>query len=226
MILKRLQTNSPFDKLLNGGLEEDAITNVYGPAGSGKTNMTIVSALSCIRTGKKAVYMDTEGSFSVERFHQLGGTEKDMKNIIFIDVHTWEEQCREMKKIESITEGAGLVVVDSMVSLYRLEMSDSKFSEVNKQLATQYSILSRIARKSRIPILVTNQIYGVGEDIEVTSRTVAKYWSKTMIELKKTDRENTRTAILRKHRSQPENMKIEFEITKTCLKETGKFSLF
>ncbi len=225
-MLKRLQTNSPFDKLLNGGLEEDAVTNIYGPAGSGKTNMAIASALSCIRSGKKVVYMDTEGSFSVERFHQMGGTEKDLKNIIFMDVHTWEEQCREMKKIESVTEGTGLVIVDSMVSLYRLEMSDTKFSEVNKQLATQYSILSRIARKSRIPVLVTNQIYGVGEDTEVTSRTIAKYWSKTMIELKKTERENTRLAILRKYRSQPENMKMEFEIIKTGLKETGKFSLF
>jgi DNA repair protein RadB len=224
--MKRLQTNSPFDKLLGGGLEEDAITNVYGPAGSGKTNMTIISALACLRSGKKVVYMDTEGSFSVERFHQLGGTEKDMKNIVFIDVHTWDEQCRESKKLESVISGAGLVIVDSMVSLYRLEMSDSKFSEINRQLATQYSILSRIARKNKIPILVTNQIYGIGEDIELTSRTIAKYWSKTMIELRKTERDNTRLAILRKHRSQPENAKIEFEITKTGLKETGKFSLF
>jgi len=226
MILKKLKTESPFDKLLDGGLEEDAITNVYGPAGCGKTNMTIISTLSCIRSGKKVVYMDTEGSFSVERFAQLGGTESDLKNVIFIDVHTWDEQCRETKRIESVIEGAGLVVVDSMVSLYRLEMSESKFSEINRQLATQYSILSKISRKNKIPVLVTNQIYGVGEDTEVTSKTIAKYWSKTMIELRKTDRENTRLAILRKHRSMPENGKIEFEITRTGLKETGKFSLF
>ncbi|MBI2579871.1 MAG: DNA repair protein RadB [Candidatus Aenigmarchaeota archaeon] len=209
----RLQTNSPMDKLLDGGFEKDAITNVY--------------ALSCINHGKKAVYMDTEGSFSAERFGQLGGTEKDLKNIIFMDVHSWEEQCREMKGIEGMMrDDIGIIVVDSIVSLYRLEMDDKKFGEVNRQLATQYSILSRITRKHKIPVLVTNQIYGTGEQTEITSRTIAKYWSKTMIELKRSDRENMRSAILRKHRSMPEGLKIDFEITKSGLKETGKFGIF
>jgi len=30
----KMKTNTPLDKLLDGGLETDAITNVYGPAGS------------------------------------------------------------------------------------------------------------------------------------------------------------------------------------------------
>ncbi len=224
----RLKTNSPIDKILGGGLEENAITNVYGPAGSGKTNVAIISVLSCISSGKKAIYMDTEGSFSAERFHQLGGEEKDLKRVMFVDVHTWDEQCREMKTLEAeaASGDVGLVIIDSMVSLYRLEMNEKKFHEINKQLATQYSILSRITRKHKVPVLVTNQIYGVGEQVEVTSRTIAKYWSKTMIELRKTERENTRTAILRKHRSMPEGAKAEFEITKSGLKETGKFSIF
>ena len=33
----KLATGTPLDKLLAGGIEEDAITNVFGPAGSGKT---------------------------------------------------------------------------------------------------------------------------------------------------------------------------------------------
>lgn len=225
--MMRLQTDSPIDKLLNGGFEEGAITNVYGPAGSGKTNIMIIAALSCIKTGKKAVYMDTEGSFSYERFEQLGGSDAELKNIIFIDVHSWEDQCKEIKRIEGMMRGdIGLIIVDSIVSLYRLEMDDKKFSDTNKQLATQYSILSGIARKSKIPVLVTNQIYGIGEQTEITSRTIAKYWSKTMVEIKRSEKDNSRAAILRKHRSMPEGAKIDFEITKTGLKEIGKFSLF
>ncbi len=223
----KFQTDTPIDKLLDGGLETDAITNVYGPAGSGKTNIALATALSCLKA-KKVMYMDTEGSFSLERFKQMGGTDKDLKNIVMIHVHTWQEQNKGMEEVEKIIEKdkIGLIVIDSLVALYRLELDEKNFQTVNKQLATQYSILSKIVRKRAIPVLVTNQIYGAGDKIELTSRTIAKYWSKTLIELKRTEKENHRMAVLRKHRSLPEGRYVEFEITKDGLKQVGKFSLF
>ena len=224
-LIMRFATNTPVDKLLDGGLEHGVVTNIYGPAGSGKTNIALAACLAC----SKSIYIDTEGSFSPERFVQLGGSEKAMKGIELIEVHTWAEQCDAIKGLERLFEREGimLVVVDSLVSLYRLEMDESRFHEVNKQLATQYSILSRIARKHKIPVLVTNQVYGMRDssEVEITSRTIAKYWSKALVELKRTG-DNCRLAILRKHRSLPEGRKIEFEITKNGLKEMGKFSLF
>lgn len=227
--MEKLKTDTPIDKLLNGGIERDTITNIYGPAGSGKTNVVLTTILGCCRENKKIIYIDTEGSFSLERFNQLGGKEEDLKNINFIEVHSWAEQNKELKKIEKIVEkgNTGLVVIDSLVSLYRLELDAKNFQTINKQLATQYSILSKIARKYKIPILVTNQVYSLrDEKIEMTSRAIAKYWSKALIELKKLEKENQRLAILRKHRSLPEGKKIEFEITQDGLKEIGKFSIF
>ncbi|MEM7819800.1 MAG: DNA repair and recombination protein RadB [Candidatus Aenigmatarchaeota archaeon] len=222
----KLQTNTPIDKLLDGGLEYDTITNIYGPPGSGKTNIALAALLNCVKN-KKVIYMDTEGSFSFERFKQLGGTEKDLKNIIFLDVHSWDEQHKEMQNLENIIKKSdiGLIVIDSLVALYRLELDNENFQKINKQLATQYSILSRITRKFKIPILVTNQVYSLkDEKIEMISRAIAKYWSKTLIELKKLDKENQRIALLRKHRSLPEGKKVEFEITENGLKMIGKFS--
>ncbi|MFA4820277.1 MAG: DNA repair and recombination protein RadB [Candidatus Aenigmatarchaeota archaeon] len=222
----RLATNTPLDKLLDGGIEDDAITNIYGPPGSGKTNITLSTALAVCNHGKKVIYIDTEGSFSVDRFEQMGGTDKEMKNIIFIHVHSWEEQHKAFQEIEKLADKkVGLVVVDSFVALYRLELDEKNFQQINKQLATQYSILSRITRTEHIPILVTNQVYNKGENIELTSRTIAKYWSKTLVELRKTEKENQRVAILRKHRSLPEGRSIEFLITKDGMKQVGKFSI-
>ncbi len=222
----RLETKTPLDKLLEGGLESDAITNIYGPPGSGKTNIVLSAALRVCEAGKKVIYMDTEGSFSFERFAQLGGTEKHLENITFIQAHEWTEQHRGFQSLEkSLTEKSGLIVVDSMVALYRLELDEKNFTMINKQLATQYSILSRIARTKGIPIIVTNQVYSKGETTELTSRTIAKYWSKTLVELRRTEKENQRLAILRKHRNIGEGQKIEFLIEKTGLKQVGRFSI-
>jgi DNA repair protein RadB len=227
--MEKISTNTPLDKLLNGGLDSDTITNVYGPAGSGKTNVILSTVLSCCAKNKKIIYIDTEGSFSFERFDQLGGRESDLKKIIFIEVHSWDDQNREIQKLEKLVEkgGINLITIDSLVALYRLELDGENFQTVNKQLATQYSILSRITRKYKIPILVTNQVYSLrDEKIEMTSRAIAKYWSKTLVELKKLEKENQRIAILRKHRSLPEGRTVEFEITQNGLKEIGKFSIF
>ncbi|MBI2971057.1 MAG: DNA repair and recombination protein RadB [Candidatus Aenigmarchaeota archaeon] len=219
-------TNTPLDKLLGGGIERDAVTNIYGPAGSGKTNIALCAALRCARDRRKVLYIDTEGSFSLERFRQLGGDDDLLGRIIFIEPHAWTEQHDKLLGIEDIVdkEQIDLIIVDSLVALYRLELDKENFSAINKQLATQYSVLSRITRKHKIPVIVTNHVYSLGDErIELTSRTIAKYWSKALIELRKLEKPNHRVAIVRKHRSVPEGKTIEFEIAEGKLKEVRGF---
>lgn len=222
--MERLKTNTPLDKILGGGLERGVVTNIYGPAGSGKTNIALSSTKSC---ENKIVFIDTESNFSHERFQQIS-EKKRLKDVFFISPNDWEEQIKAIKKTKDLVEKEkiGLIIVDSIVALYRLELNQENFYQINRQLATQYSVLASIARKHNIPILVTNQIYSIGkEEIEMTSKTIAKYWSKALVELQKTDRPNHRVAILRKHRSLPEDSQIEFIITKDGLEEP-KFKIF
>lgn len=222
--MERLPTGTPLDKMLDGGLEKDAITNIYGPPGSGKTNVALAAVLSCLKD-KKVVYVDTEGSFSTERFDQMGGTQKDMKRIVFLDVHDWKEQHKSVLSLEKLVEkeDIGLIIVDSLVALYRLALTEKNFQDVNKQLSTQYSILSKISRSKKIPILVTNHVYTKDEKVELTSRTIARYWSKTLVELKRLEKDAYRVAILRKHRSLPEGKTEEFKITEKGLEKAGIF---
>src|SRR5690242_18074790 len=64
--MQRLATGcAPLDGLLDGGLEADAITLVFGEGGSGKTNLALQSARQAAVAGKRIGYVDTEGVSSV-----------------------------------------------------------------------------------------------------------------------------------------------------------------
>src|SRR5688572_33391819 len=49
------------DELLDGGLEPDAVTLVFGEGGSGKTNLALQCAREAALAGKRTSYVDTEG---------------------------------------------------------------------------------------------------------------------------------------------------------------------
>ncbi len=222
----KLKTGTPLDKLLDGGIDVDSITNIFGPAGSGKTNICMLAAREVFRQGGKTIYIDTETNFSFERAKQIEKNFDAFMNSIFLKtVSSWKEQ-HDVIKTLSIPDDVKLIVVDSLVALYRLEIDDNNYQEINKQLSTQYSLLAKIARERKIPVLVTNQIYSSEGKIEMTSRLISRYWPKTIIELKKSHGDNNRLAVIRKHRSLPEGKFIEFKITSDGLKEVGKFRIF
>ena len=178
----------------------------------------------------KRVFIDTENNFSLERLGQLTDSEEILKRIIFFRPENWAEQVKIVNQLKDVAEKEKIkfIIVDSLVALYRLEINQENFHNINRQLATQYSQLSKIAREKNIPVLVTNQIYSTGsgkEDIEMTSKTIARYWSKALVELQKTDKPKHRVGIVRKHRSLPEGKRVEFIITKNGLEEP-KFKLF
>ena len=148
------------DKILNGGYEKDIITTIYGPASAGKTCLCILASIAVARSGKKVVYIDTENGFSVERLKQIAPDyETVLKNIMFSKPTRFEEQHKEILKLNAlVTSEIGLIVVDTMGSLYRVETGNKNIQELNSQLGKQASLLAEIATKKNIPILVANQV--------------------------------------------------------------------
>ncbi len=218
---RKVPTDSAIDILLDGGLEPDIITAFYGPAGSGKTNIALVASVAVARRNKKVIFIDTEGGFSFERVKQLSGNlfEEILRRIILMTPTTFQEQKKYIfmayDYVKSNPESIGLIVVDSISMLYRLELGDYEAREVNRELARQLQILAEIARKYNIPVLVTNQVYTPFEEkekIEIVGGDLIKYWSKCLVELRIVDL-GVREAILRKHRYLPEGRKIRFRIT-------------
>lgn len=201
------------NKWLYGGYESDIVSVLYGGPGTGKTNFCLLPAVSQAKKGKKVIFIDTEGGFSVDRVKQLVGAEGDygkvMKNIFLMQPTNFSEQRKAFDKLaKSLENSIELIIVDSMTILYRLDFAEARekgngeIQKINSELARQMKILAEIARKKGIPVLVSNQIYRWEDKDNMVGGDILKYWGKCLIEL--VNEKGRRSAHLRKHRSLPE----------------------
>lgn len=216
---EKIATNSPLDRLLDGGIEKRSITQIYGPPGSGKTNISLILTVNVAKTGKKVVYIDTEGGMSIERIKQLAGSdfEEVASNILVLEPTNFTEQFEDLKMVESMLSSKvhdiDLVVLDSAVALYRVEDNKNKSNILGQQM----SLLASIARLYDLAVVVTNQIYASFEEnddeFKPIGGTILQYWSKTIIELKRKEEEKTRVALLKRHKYLVEGLAVHFIIT-------------
>lgn len=245
---ERIRTNKimtgshDLNKWLNEGYEKDVITLFYGPYASGKSNFCMLAACHNAKKDKKIIFIDTEGSFSLDRIKQmtLGLPEIALKNIVILKPTNFKEQkeaffkmLRELKQSKNI----GLIIVDSMTMLYRLELAEARkkgieeVRRVNNELAKQMRALYEIARKKSIPVLITGQVYneflseedwlsGKEAGVNVVGGDILKYYCKCIIETKNIN--GKKKAIIRKHRSLPEK-ELSFEIVDEGIRKRGFF---
>ena len=68
--------NAALDHLLGGGLELRTVSQFYGSPASGKSTLCMIAAVSCLRTGRSVIFIDSEG-FSIERFRQIAGADTE-----------------------------------------------------------------------------------------------------------------------------------------------------
>ncbi len=234
--MANLSTGSKdFDEFF-GGYEPDIITTFYGPSGSGKTNLCLISAVNTANA-KRVIYVDTEGGLSVERIKQLcDDPQKIFGNLIIFKPTNFSEQTNAVQKLKKLVESpnsnVGLIIVDTISMLYRLELGSSEeVFEVNRALGKQIALLAEIARKKDIPTIITNQVYADFDNkdkVNMVGGDLLKYGSKCLIELQKTP-DGLRRAIIRKHRSMQEEKEFVFRIINKGIekaKESRGFKLF
>ncbi len=222
--MTKISAGAPFlDKFLSGGYDYDVVTTIYGPSGSGKTNLCLLAAVKMTENGKKVIFVDTEGGIAVERIRQISNKcEEVLGKIIFLDPMTFEEQKEAFGKIkEYVNEHIGLIIVDSISMLYRLELgrSDDVY-EVNSSLGQQIAYLVEIARRKNIPVLMTNQVYSDFDNrdkVKMVGGDLLRYGSKCLIELQVFS--GYRELALRKHRSLPEGRELKFRIVQEGIEE-------
>jgi DNA repair protein RadB len=228
METKVISGTEVMDWLLEGGYEKGIITTIYGPGGSGKTNLLLLMIANSLK-GQKVIYVDTESSFSVTRFMQVcKDYKKALEKITFLKPTTFKEQEDAISKLEGlINKNIGAIIVDTLTMLYRIDMDDEDNKSVNKSLVNQMRTLLELARKNNIPVIVTSQVYADFEDREKTNvvgGTIVKNMSKCMIELRKSG--PNRIAIVQKHRSIEEGKSIIFKIVDEGIVEVERKESF
>jgi len=223
LAVEKVSTGSKkIDDFLSGGLPTGFVTHVYGPPGSGKTNFCISVGSEAAKLGKKVLFVDTEGGFSVERLDQVcKGKNRD--KFFVKQPNDFGEQGSVIRGLNRcLDDSFGLVVVDSIVSLYRLQVTSERKQvlDLSRELGKELARLSVLAREKKLCIIICNQVYSSfdGKDeIVPVGGDVLVYWSKIILELVKGKVDGERKATIRKHPSEAEGKSIKFRITSTGL---------
>ncbi|HUS74487.1 MAG TPA: DNA repair and recombination protein RadB [Methanothrix sp.] len=204
------------DLLLGGGFESGIITQLYGESGTGKSNIVMQLAVQAVSRGLRVIFIDTEG-FSAERFKQIAGpgAEEMAAKIMIFEPMSLEQQAIAIREASKIAgRDLGLVILDSATSLYRVLLEAEDNRSIRRTLTVQLSELQEIARKHRIAVVITNQVYTDIENntLRPLGGTGLEHMCKAIVFLEKKG-EGLRRARLMKHRSLPEGAAADFRLT-------------
>jgi DNA repair protein RadA len=212
----RLSTGSKaIDKMVDGGLETQTITEFYGEYGSGKSQMChqlcVNVQLPPERGGLNggALYVDTENTFRLERIVQMSkflglDPETVIKNIIYAEAYTSDHQMFLLENADEIIKANNikLIIVDSLTAHFRSEylgreMLASRQQKLNKHMHK----LIGLARAFNAVAVVTNQVMAkpdqfFGDAIHPIGGNIVGHTSHTRIYLRRASHGPTRIARL------------------------------
>jgi DNA repair protein RadA len=192
------------DRILRGGFATGELALLYGEAGAGKTTTMIQAATAFAAKGLKVIYVDSDHSFTQQRFDQIAGSRSsDVSELITLFFpETFSEQRRIVESLENyVTSRLGMVIVDSISSLYRAAFSvaESIFS-LNRDLTRQVAYLDELASSHNIACLITSQVHSRLKppvaDIEPVARRTVFHFPRLIIRIRNMPKQNVREFVL------------------------------
>lgn len=195
------------DKVLGGGLPFGEVCLVYGEAEVGKTCLAMQIAVNAARMGYKAIFIDSDSTFSPRRLSQIARKDLDevASQITLVKPTTFEEQALAIDRLEEyLTRSVGLVAVDTVTSLYRSEIGEQQATfALNRELGRQMACLAQVAKTRGLVVLVNSQVRNVFLEgvvsVEPVATRVLKFWADIVLNLKSAGHGNALTAVLEKH---------------------------
>jgi len=214
--VSRLTTGSKaLDRMVDGGLETQTITEFYGEYGSGKSQIChqlCVNVQLPIEKGGLnggVLYIDTENTFRLERIVQMAthlglDPEKVAKNIIYAEAYTSDHQMFLLENADEIIKANNikLIIVDSLTAHFRSEyIGREMLANRQQRLNKHMHKLTSLARAFNAVAVVTNQVMAkpdqfFGDALHPIGGNIVGHNSQTRIYLRRTSYGPTRVARL------------------------------
>jgi DNA repair protein RadA len=202
----RLTTGSKaLDRMLDGGLETQTITEFYGEYGSGKSQ---ICHQLCVNVqlppergglGGAALYVDTENTFRTERIAQMAchlGLDigQVAKNIIYAEAYTSDHQMFLLDNADEIIKqnNVKLIIVDSLTAHFRSEYIGREMLAPRQQRLNKHMHkLIGLARAFNAVAVVTNQVMAkpdvfFGDAVHPIGGHIVGHTSHTRVYLRRT----------------------------------------
>ncbi|MFX1474127.1 MAG: ATPase domain-containing protein [Promethearchaeota archaeon] len=182
------------DEAMGGGLVPGEIVQIYGPSGAGKTTLAMQYSIEAARQGFQIIYVNVGRAFSIYRFRQMASSDFDLvAPRLFITSPTkFSQQGEFFDMFETICPpNTHLLVVDTIVSLYRKELGDfSRNIMLSRLLNRQLGAIATIAKRGNITALLLNQVRGDMESLDgfhPMANSIISFWCTTTIRIKKAE---------------------------------------
>ena len=172
-VLKLSSKVESIDDLLGGGFETQALVEVYGAFGSGKTQIGHQLAVNCTLPLEEGgldgdiFYIDTEDTFRPERITQMArgyGLDPDqvLSRIHVARAYNSAHQMLLIDEIKRMSKGLNvkMIIVDSLTSHFRAEyIGRGMLANRQQKLNRHLKDLKQLADINNALVLVTNQVH-------------------------------------------------------------------
>lgn len=171
-VMKLSSMVQSIDDLLAGGFETQALVEVYGEFGSGKTQIGHQLAVNCTMPIEEGgfdgdiFYIDTEDTFRPERITQMArgrglDPEAVLERIHVARAYNSAHQMLLAEEIKRMSRGRNIkmIIVDSLTSHFRAEyIGRGMLANRQQKLNRHLKDLKQLADVNNALVLVTNQV--------------------------------------------------------------------
>jgi len=165
------------DKLLGGGVPLGSVVEVYGPSGTGKTQLCHQLAVNVQLPREdgglqgKAAYIDTEGKFRPRRIESIArfmgvDPESVLTGILVARVFTMDAFERAVVSLEKLVSyhKVKLVVVDAFSQVLREAFERGGHLAKYEAILRYLAIFRRLARPSRVAVVLIDHAIAKMDD--------------------------------------------------------------
>ena len=177
-LLRCTTGSAKLDSFLKGGIETQAITEIAGEFGSGKSQICYTLCVTANTPSDRkgldgnVIFIDTENTFRSERIFQIAehrGISPDeiLRRIYVCKIYNTSHLEMIIQDLgKSIAEyKVKLVIIDSIIALHRAEFTGrEKLAERQQRLNMMLHKLNRLAEVHNIAVVITNQVQSQPDD--------------------------------------------------------------